>query len=233
MNRSARILGALTLATLISAAAPGCLVSGTARYSGGAVVAYDQPPPPREETVEMRPGYVFVHGRWDWQNGQWVWSNGRWERERSGYQWSDGRWEQRGNQWHWNEGTWIVANGVSVEAHTTSSGAVLADHPVVDRNGQPLGGGGGATVTVSAYPNQPPPPVQVESPGNRAGYVWVTGYYQWGNGSYQWTPGHWERERANMMWEAGRWELRGDRYLWVEGRWVPGGNSGPRDHRHP
>ena len=65
------------------------------------------------------------------------------------------------------------------------------------------------------------------------GYVWVTGYYQWGNGSYQWTPGHWERERANMMWEAGRWELRGDRYVWVEGRWAPGGNSGPRDHRHP
>jgi hypothetical protein len=226
MNRPGRMLLAFGFATTIAVTASGCYVQGHARYGGGAVVAYDEPPPPREEPYNAQPGYVWIHGRWDWQGGQWVWIAGHPERERAGYQWTEGRWEQRGNQWHYNEGAWIVANGVEVHATEQSSGGVYADHTVVDRNGQPLGGG------ATMYPSQPPPPVQVESPGNRPGYLWVQGYYQWGNGQYQWTPGHWERERANMMWQPGRWEARGNEYYWVEGSWVQGG-GGNRDHRHP
>lgn len=227
MNRG-RLLSALGLAITIGATAPGCLVTAQGRMSGGAVVAYDAPPPPREEPVEMRPGYVWIHGRWDWQGGQWQWMSGHWERERAGYAWREGTWVQQGNQWRWNDGQWIVAGGVAVTATTTNTGAVVADHPVVDRNGQPLGNGGGN----SMYPMQPPPPAQVENPGMRGGYVWVSGYYQWGGGQYQWVPGHWERERANMVWQAGHWDLQGDHYVWIEGQWVAGGGSGPRDHRH-
>src|SRR5262245_1470922 len=51
------------------------------------------PPPPREERLELRPGYVRVAGRWDWRDGNWVWVDGRWERERPGKRWRDARWE--------------------------------------------------------------------------------------------------------------------------------------------
>jgi WXXGXW repeat (2 copies) len=197
---------------------------GPARYGGGAVATYDAPPAPREERVEMRPGYVWIQGRWDWQGGQWVWMDGRWEAQRSGYQWQQGSWVQGDGGWRYNEGTWIVAqNGEVVGAQTTTSGQVFADHPVTDRYGRPLDQGGGG-------PMQPPPPAQIENAGSRNGYVWIGGFYQWQNGQYAWVPGHWERERANMVWQAGRWELHGNTYTWVEGQWVTGG-VGPRDHR--
>lgn len=230
MNRTGRLLSALGFAVAIAAAGSACVVTAHGRMSGGAVVAYDAPPPPRDEVIESRAGYVWIHGRWNWSGGQWVWMDGHWERERAGYQWQEGRWEQRGNQYHWVEGTWIVANGVAVHATTTDTGSVVADHPVVDRTGQPLGGGGGNAM----YPMQPPPPVQVENPGARGGYVWVGGYYQWNAGAYAWVPGHWERERRDMIWQPGRWELQGDHYVWIEGQWVSGPPSGGgRDHRHP
>ena len=53
----------------------------------------------------------------------------------------------------------------------------------------------------------------------RAGFLWITGRWDWQNGNWQWVPGHWERERANMMWISGRWEAQGGRWIWVEGRW--------------
>src|SRR4051812_13110473 len=64
------------------------------------------PPPPREERVAPRPGFVFVAGRWDWRDGNWQWSNGHWERERATQRWIAGRWELRGDRWEWIEGSW-------------------------------------------------------------------------------------------------------------------------------
>src|SRR5262249_35576089 len=99
MNRMRRVLGLLGFAIAVAAAAPGCFVEarGHARYSGGAVATYEAPPPPREEQVEMRPGYVWIQGRWDWRGGQWVWVDGRWEAQRSGYEWQQGSWIQSDN----------------------------------------------------------------------------------------------------------------------------------------
>jgi hypothetical protein len=229
MNRTGRILSAVGLAIALGMGASGCVVRAQGEVGGGGMYATEAPPPPMQEQYETRAGYVWVGGHYQWEGGRYVWQPGRYERERAGYAWQQGQWVNNGGQWRYTEGTWIVANGVPVSASMTTSGEVVADHPVVDRNGRPLGGG---APPVAEYPVAPPPPVQVENPGMRAGYVWVSGYYQWQGGAYAWTPGHWERERANMIWQPGRWELRGDRYVWVEGNWVAGAPANPRDHRH-
>ena len=63
-------------------------------------------------------------------------------------------------------------------------------------------------------------PPQSESPGDKRGYVWVTGFYRWSEGGgYEWVAGHWERKKAGKSWRAGVWERKGDRYIWVEGGW--------------
>jgi hypothetical protein len=227
MKRNAHLIGAL-LAIALGAGASGCVVRAQGEMGGG-MYASQPPPDPQQEQFETRAGYVWIHGHYQWQGGQYAWQPGHYERERAGYSYQDGTWVNNGGQWRYNEGTWIVANGVPVEAHTTTSGEVYADHPVVDRNGRPLGGGGSAP---SPYPMSPPPPVQVENPGMRAGYVWVGGYYQWNSGAYAWTPGHWERERASMEWSPGHWDLQGDHYVWIEGQWVQAAPRNPRDHRH-
>ena len=78
---------------------------------GGPQVATSQPtgkpPAAQEEKVIERPGYLWVHGHWDWQNNQWNWVNGRWEKERPGFQWRDGEWQQDGDVWHWHDGSWV------------------------------------------------------------------------------------------------------------------------------
>ena len=64
------------------------------------------PPPPREERIATRPGFVFVRGRWDWRDGNWIWLAGHWERERARQRWVEGRWELRGDHWEWIDGSW-------------------------------------------------------------------------------------------------------------------------------
>lgn len=67
----------------------------------------DQPPPDlRAERIRPRRGFVYIKGRWDWQDGQWNWVAGRYEREKAGSRWNDGRWEQRDNRWQWSDGGW-------------------------------------------------------------------------------------------------------------------------------
>jgi hypothetical protein len=162
--------------------------------------------------------------------------------------WTHGRWERRGNQWHWVEGTWAQANidggaGVSVTTTTTTHETHAHDHH--GGGGVVVTGGGGApppvtsggvsvTPTNPMYPTQAPPPARAESYGApRAGFIWVTGRWDWRNGAWAWADGHWERQQANMVWVAGRWELQGNYYVWIDGRWDRAAPAGPviRDHR--
>src|SRR5690349_5322446 len=100
---------------LVKFALAGALAACTVHGSGTMAVdttaeVYQEPPPPQAETVTVRPGFVWVKGRWQWTNGQWAWVGGHWERERAGYAWSEGRWEHRGNRWVWVEGSWTVSS---------------------------------------------------------------------------------------------------------------------------
>jgi hypothetical protein len=75
-------------------------------YASADYGAYDAPPPPREEIVVARPGFVFVHGHWWRDNGSWRWREGTYVRERPGSVWVEGRWDHRGGHRVWVEGYW-------------------------------------------------------------------------------------------------------------------------------
>lgn len=237
---------------LALSAATGCTVRGSG-YVGVQTtpVVYQEPPAPQVETVSARPGFVWVRGRWDWQNGQWAWVGGHWERERVGYAWTEGRWERRGNSWHWIEGSWSTSTNVSVnDGNATgwqpsnqgpANGGAAPANPGNGTGWQPSNqgpaNGGAAPAGGGMYPTVAPPPARVENYGApRANFLWVAGRWDWRNGSWTWVDGHWERERANMQWFPGRWELQGNYYVWIEGRWDRAAApppSGPvvRDHR--
>ncbi|MBS1118246.1 MAG: hypothetical protein H6Q90_474 [Deltaproteobacteria bacterium] len=233
-------------------AAPACVVSGRGSlHATGttSAVVYQEPPQEQVETVTVRPGFVWIRGRWDWQNGQWAWVGGRWERERVGYTRQHGHWERRGNAWHWVEGRWVGGAAV-VDTSNASGGVVVTGgtHPVgheghqghEGHEGPPAGGivdasnaSGGVVVsggTNPAYPSAAPPPPRAETSGKKAGFVWVSGHWDWKAGQWAWLEGHWERERANKVWTPGRWELQGGRWTWIEGSWTAGGPV-VRDHR--
>ena len=70
----------------------------------------EAPPPPKEEKIAARAGFVWVGGRWDWHDGKWQWIDGHWERERAGKKWRTARWEQREGKWALLEGDWVDAN---------------------------------------------------------------------------------------------------------------------------
>jgi hypothetical protein len=252
MNRTAKILATFGLLFGLGVGSGGCLVTAQGHMRGGAVVAYEAPPPDQQENVEVRAGFVWVRGHQEWRNGQWMWTPGHWERERSGYAWQDGRWEQRNGSWHWIEGQWVVGGTATVTGGGDYDRDRVRDHR--GDNGYPPGGGyqggggydnrtvgstatnpdgsgvgvvvGNGQVTVAVHgPTQAPPPMRVESPGaSRRGFAWINGYYEWRGDEYVWVPGHWERERTGQVWFDGRWDLEGNVYVWHPGEWrVRGG----------
>lgn len=105
-------LRGLGCAVALAAAAPGCLAHGGAR--AGAVEA--GPPPPREEVVLYRPGYLWIQGHWVRGASQpWVWQAGHYARERPSHVYVQGRWERRGGRYVWIEGLWRPRGRVVVQ----------------------------------------------------------------------------------------------------------------------
>ena len=108
---------------LVASLATGCVVRGHAGVYAPAPVATveveEEPPPPRVYVTEVRPGFVFVQGRWYRSGGRWEWRDGYWERERPGYVYAPGRWERRGRGHVWVEGGWRAhgEGGVEVRDH--------------------------------------------------------------------------------------------------------------------
>jgi hypothetical protein len=100
------LLAATAVGTALGAT--GCMVEARGHVSAPmAVVEVDEePPPPRVETVEFRPGFVRIEGRYVRNGNRWAWRDGYYERERVGYAWDQGRWETRGNHHVWVEGRW-------------------------------------------------------------------------------------------------------------------------------
>ena len=77
------------------------------RESPPADVPREAPPPPHEEKVEARAGFVWAAGRWDWRGGKWEWLPGRLERERPGQRWNPGHWDHQSDHWVLVEGSWV------------------------------------------------------------------------------------------------------------------------------
>jgi hypothetical protein len=103
------------LKSIILAAA---LVSGVgilpAGCAGEAYVVSSDPPAPREEVVTARPGYIYVHGNWHREGGNWRWHEGHYEADRPHQRYVESRWERRGDRRIWVEGGWRGEGGVSV-----------------------------------------------------------------------------------------------------------------------
>src|SRR5262249_29503725 len=106
-------LGSLMLVGGIAAGAGGCMVEAHGHVAAPvAVVEVDEdPPPPRVVTMEYRPGYVVVEGRWVRSGGRWEWRNGYYEPERVGYVYAQGHWDTRGNRHVWVDGSWRAGGG--------------------------------------------------------------------------------------------------------------------------
>jgi hypothetical protein len=83
-------------------------------------------------------------------------------------------------------------------------------------------------------PREAPPAPRVEKQAARAGFVWITGRWQWRGRKWEWLAGHWERERAGKKWRDGRWDRKGDTWVYVDGAWTDGSAptpapTGPRE----
>jgi hypothetical protein len=90
----------------------GC--AGEARY---VVSDYDAPPPPREEVVAYRPGYVWIHGTWNRYGDHWAWHDGYYARERPGYVYQDGFWRRDGRNYVSVRGQWRPRGSVVIREH--------------------------------------------------------------------------------------------------------------------
>jgi hypothetical protein len=65
------------------------------------------PPPARYERVpEMRRGYVWSPGYWDWRGNRHVWVRGTAVRERQGYEYQPHRWVEHDGRWTQERGRW-------------------------------------------------------------------------------------------------------------------------------
>jgi hypothetical protein len=82
----------------------GWLPGGWISIQAGPAVA--PPPPPPEPALEVRPGFVWVPGNYEWRDTRYVWVGGRWEPGRPAERWQPGRWERHGNHWVWHHGGW-------------------------------------------------------------------------------------------------------------------------------
>ncbi|HEV2304547.1 MAG TPA: hypothetical protein VGR93_03440 [Candidatus Acidoferrales bacterium] len=77
-------------------------------------------------------------------------------------------------------------------------------------------------VGISVRIGPPPLPVYAQPicPGPR--YIWVPGYWAYGDDGYYWVPGTWVlAPRPGFLWTPGYWGFADGVYLWHRGYWGP------------
>lgn len=92
-----------------------------------------------------------------------------------------------------------------------------------------------AMAAVDVFVNNAPPPPRVERvPGDRRGYAWAPGYWNWQGRRHVWVKGHWVRARPGYAYRPHAWVERDGRWQLQRGRWDRDGDGVPdsRD-RHP
>ncbi len=79
---------------------------------------------------------------------------------------------------------------------------------------------GAVGVSVNIAP--PVLPVYVQPPCPAPGYIWVPGYWAWGDEDYYWVPGTWAvAPSVGLLWTPGYWGWAEGAYLWHAGYWGP------------
>ena len=77
-----------------------------------------------------------------------------------------------------------------------------------------------ADVSITVAP--PPIPVYDQPPCPGDGYLWVPGYWGYGDDDYYWVPGVWvEPPEVGFLWTPGWWGFDGGVYGWHGGYWGP------------
>ena len=128
MGFGRKLISQSTLAAVLAcsgmALGSGCIADGQYR---GSMVVRSQPPPQRVIVAESRPGYVWVDGRWNWDDSstEWVWYDGYYEPERVGYDYEGGRWDNRSDGYVYVQPRWVYQSNhritVRVSDHSQPS----------------------------------------------------------------------------------------------------------------
>src|ERR1700722_10614789 len=68
----------------------------------------------------------------------------------------------------------------------------------------------------------PPELVAYSQPGcPGSGYLWIPGYWAYGDEGYYWVPGTWVLPPAvDVLWTPGYWGWAHGNYIWHEGYWA-------------
>jgi hypothetical protein len=78
----------------------------------------------------------------------------------------------------------------------------------------------GIGVSITVAP--PELPVYEQPPLPAVGYLWMPGYWAWGDDDYYWVPGTWvEPPSVGVLWTPGYWGWREGVYAFNEGYWGP------------
>jgi hypothetical protein len=78
----------------------------------------------------------------------------------------------------------------------------------------------GVFVNITVAP--PPLPVYAQPVCPGPGYMWVPGYWAWGDEGYYWVPGTWVMApQPGLLWTPGYWGWERGAYLWHAGYWGP------------
>jgi hypothetical protein len=84
----------------------------------------------------------------------------------------------------------------------------------------PLSSFAGIFISIGIAP--PPLPVYVQPACPYDGYLWVPGYWAYGDFGYFWVPGTWvQPPRFGLLWTPGYWGWGGDNFYFHEGYWGP------------
>src|ERR1700748_3542042 len=81
-----------------------------------------------------------------------------------------------------------------------------------------------AQVSVGVSVRLAPPaiPVYEQPPCPVDGYLWIPGYWGYGDDGYYWVPGYWEAPpTVGFLWTPGYWGYAGGLYGWHAGYWGP------------
>jgi hypothetical protein len=75
-------------------------------------------------------------------------------------------------------------------------------------------------VSITIAPPELPVYEQPICPGD--GYIWVPGYWAWGDDDYFWVPGTWiEAPQVGFLWTPGYWGWGGSSFVFYDGYWGP------------